>query len=198
MKLMDKLFKDQTRNLNDKLRSCKLECEKVQEILSGQEKQNRQLVAERDKLRIRVQKLIKRKGKDPGLRQCKNCNNEFNDKENFNWSCRTHRSEWSGEIWWCCGKKGKEAAGCKFGKHESRNDKEEDDEFLKDNVGEDGTAKFERCLCCKELGHKTECCSRDPNMKTGTDAYQESARISRIKEFRKMHVDSSINTAQLI
>ena len=29
-------------------------------------------------------------------------------------------------MWWCCGKTSKEAPGCKYGKHESKDD--EDDE----------------------------------------------------------------------
>ena len=28
------------------------------------------------------------------------------DSENYNWSCRTHTSEFGGEMWWCCGKAG--------------------------------------------------------------------------------------------
>lgn len=64
---------------------------------------------------------------DQGLRQCKNCCNEYNEKENFNWSCRMHQSEWGGEMWWCCGKRGKDAAGCKFSKHESKDDAHDKD-----------------------------------------------------------------------
>jgi hypothetical protein len=77
---------------------------------------------ERDKLKKNVTKLLARKGKfDQGLKHCKNCGKEFNEKENFNWSCRVHQSEWGGEMWWCCGKRGKEQPGCKFMKHEMAN-----------------------------------------------------------------------------
>jgi len=77
---------------------------------------------ERDKLKKNVTKLLARKGKfDQGLKQCKNCGKEFNEKENFNWSCRVHQSEWGGEMWWCCGKRGKDQPGCKFMKHEVAN-----------------------------------------------------------------------------
>jgi hypothetical protein len=44
------------------------------------------------------------------------------ETENFNWSCRTHQSEFGGELWWCCGKAGIQAIGCKFSKHESKDD----------------------------------------------------------------------------
>ena len=59
---------------------------------------------------------------------CKKCAKEFIEKENFNWSCRTHKSEWSGDMWWCCGKRTKEAAGCKYGKHEIKDEDEDVDD----------------------------------------------------------------------
>jgi hypothetical protein len=40
------------------------------------------------------------------------CGKDYIDQENFNWSCRTHKSDFSGELWWCCGKKIKDALGC--------------------------------------------------------------------------------------
>ena len=55
------------------------------------------------------------------------CGKDYIDQENFNWSCRTHKSDFSGELWWCCGKKIKDALGCQFGKHEARNEADEDD-----------------------------------------------------------------------
>lgn len=51
------------------------------------------------------------------LKICINCKMEYKDADNFNWSCRTHTSEWSGEMWWCCGKTSRSAPGCKFSKH---------------------------------------------------------------------------------
>jgi hypothetical protein len=82
---------------------------------------------EREKLKKRISKLIAKKGNfASGMKTCKQCTNEYNEKENFNWSCRQHQSEYSGEMWWCCGKKGKDAPGCKYSKHESKDD--EDDE----------------------------------------------------------------------
>jgi hypothetical protein len=33
-------------------------------------------------------------------------------------------------MWWCCGKRTKEANGCKYGKHEIKKDEDEYDEFL--------------------------------------------------------------------
>ena len=48
---------------------------------------------------------------------CTNCGKEYRETENFQWKCRTHWSEFGGELWWCCGKSGFNAAGCKLQKH---------------------------------------------------------------------------------
>jgi len=58
---------------------------------------------------------------------CKNCGKEYNEDANFNWSCRTHHSTFSGEMWWCCGKTKKEAPGCKYSKHKERRENEDDE-----------------------------------------------------------------------
>lgn len=53
---------------------------------------------------------------------CRNCRKDYSEKENFNWSCRTHQSTFGGEIWWCCGRKNKEDPGCKYSRHEPKDD----------------------------------------------------------------------------
>lgn len=89
----------------------------------------KQLAMDKEKSKLRIQKLISRKGKfDGGLQTCKKCGKEYNEKENYNWSCRTHQSDYSGEMWWCCGKTGKETPGCKYGAHESKDDDEDEEE----------------------------------------------------------------------
>lgn len=55
---------------------------------------------------------------------CKKCQKPFIESDNYNWSCKVHASKICGEIWWCCGKAGKDAIGCIVSKHTS---KEEDD-----------------------------------------------------------------------
>ena len=48
-------------------------------------------MTEIDKMKQRIIKLKSRKGKiDLGIKMCRNCGKEFHEKENFNWSCRTH------------------------------------------------------------------------------------------------------------
>jgi len=85
---------------------------------------------EKEKMKKNIVRLLARKGKfDNTQKVCKNCQKEFIEKENFNWSCRVHQSEWGGEMWWCCGKRGREQPGCKFNKHETKADNEENEEY---------------------------------------------------------------------
>ena len=55
-------------------------------------------------------------------------------------------------MWWCCGKLNKEDRGCKFGKHESKDDEDED---LRDDsaAAKLKASKYKRCYCCGEFGH---------------------------------------------
>jgi len=69
-------------------------------------------------------------------------------------------------MWWCCGKSSKDALGCKFAKHASKDDEDEDEDGI---INAKDLAKLVRCMCCKELGHSIEVCPRDPNYKTRAD-----------------------------
>ena len=53
---------------------------------------------------------------------CRNCQKSFFESENFNWSCRTHSSKLTGDVYWCCGKTGKDSIGCIVSKHLSKGD----------------------------------------------------------------------------
>lgn len=105
------------------------EVEKLTEYCQKQEKQIKVVIDEREKLKVRIIKLAARKGTGKeGIKTCKNCTKEYNEKENFNWSCRMHQSDWGGEMWWCCGKRGKDQPGCRYSKHESKDDEIDEDE----------------------------------------------------------------------
>jgi hypothetical protein len=65
---------------------------------------------------------------DLNRKLCHKCNKEFGESDNFNWSCCTHRSEWGGTMWWCCGQTSKDAKGCKFEKHYYIKEENEEDE----------------------------------------------------------------------
>jgi hypothetical protein len=69
-------------------------------------------------------------------------------------------------MWWCCGKTSKEAIGCKYQKHESKDDAEDSDDA--DGEKKEKVDRNLRCFCCREVGHTLVNCPRDPNMRTVT------------------------------
>ena len=100
-------------------------------------------------------------------------------------------------MWWCCGKQGKDQPGCKFSKHESKDDEDDD---LGDDQDVEGAKsnKYMRCAACKEIGHTVQDCLRDPNLKTGVKADVEFERIQKMKDFRKLFADSIVQTTHLL
>ena len=68
---------------------------------------------DQEKLRQRISQLRQNRTNVSNIlsKFCKNCKREYQEKDNLNWSCRVHRSEWGGDIWWCCGKTTKGAPG---------------------------------------------------------------------------------------
>lgn len=106
-----------------------------QEEFAKLDKSFKMMTNERDKLKERLQRLKnKRLRVDVNQKLCKKCGKEFLESENYNWSCRTHTTEYR-IMWWCCGKTNKDAPGCTVSKHESREDEddaaadEKDDKF---------------------------------------------------------------------
>jgi hypothetical protein len=101
-------------------------------------------------------------------------------------------------MWWCCGKRGKEMPGCKFGKHEFK--EEEEDEKTKEEVESliGQQLRNVRCFCCKEIGHTTSNCQRDPNFKTKADIETDAGRLNMIKDQKKLHSDTLISTTHFI
>lgn len=74
-------------------------------------------VKEKDRLKLKLIREANLHKYKEQAKTCYYCKTEYNEKENFNWSCRTHQSDWGGTLWWCCGKTNKDQPGCKFGKH---------------------------------------------------------------------------------
>ena len=159
-------------------------------------KMSKQMVVvsnEREKLKEKIAKLKNRRNVDLNQKICKNCSKEYLENENYNWSCRTHRSEFGGEMWWCCGKTSKDAPGCKFSKHETKDEEEEEKE------DEGGYAKNRRikCICCKEVGHLARDCKREPNIRTDMSPEEELERIDQFKEFKRLNGDTFVFTQKL-
>lgn len=73
-----------------------------------------------------VDKLKLKNTKTYDKRRCRNCKKDYTESENYNWSCRLHKSEYGGVMWWCCGRKNKDHPGCKFASHVNQ---EEQDEY---------------------------------------------------------------------
>ena len=139
---------------------------------------------------------MQKKGKfESGLKTCKVCMKEYREKENMNWSCTQHvNPTYGGEMWWCCGKVGKDAPGCRKTRHISNNEDSESDTDERDKQEK----KYVRCTSCKEVGHTIENCKNDPNMKTGGKPEEEYNRIQKMKDFRKLYADSIVHTTHLL
>mmetsp|Transcript_73701 Transcript_73701/g.168966 ORF Transcript_73701/g.168966 Transcript_73701/m.168966 type:complete len:606 (-) Transcript_73701:195-2012(-) len=167
------------------------ERETIRNHLGQVEKKLKDLIDDRDKLRSRLKKYrARRKMFEAEQKMCRNCGREYVESENFNWSCTTHHSEFSGEMWWCCGRLGREARGCKFSKHESKDD--DDDEDLDDQEATERTEQEKRsklqnvrCFSCKEIGHKAKECPKDPNPRTRLPgSWRSKQEILRIRQLQ--------------
>ena len=132
---------------------------------------------------MKITKLRKRRNVDMSKKVCINCQKEYNHNENYNWSCCTHRSEWGGTMWWCCGKTKITAAGCKFQKHISKEAADEEDE----NAAAI-TTKIQ-CAVCKQHGHRANECDKDPNMRTAHDVESEAKLVCKIMTAHKQYTD---------
>jgi hypothetical protein len=76
-------------------------------------------------------------------------------------------------LWWCCGKTTKDAPGCKFRKHETKDEESDEEDKEERDEEELRNKKNHRCVCCRELGHRIEDCTRDPNFKTNTLVHED-------------------------
>ena len=100
-------------------------------------------------------------------------------------------------MWWCCGKKGKEAPGCLYAKHETKEDEDEDDNEDK-KKDKERQLKYMKCNCCKEIGHSIAECPRDPNIKTKEDPVDDLIRILEIQDNRVLYADTVVTTTHLL
>ena len=193
--IKEQAWRGKCKRLDDCLKECMQQNAALVEQLAAKDRLAKTLAEDRDKLKKNVSRLIAKKGNlQSSTKICKNCQVEFVEKENFNWSCRTHQSEWGGEMWWCCGKRGKDQPGCKFQKHIARSEHEDSED-----LGTDGNVmRKQQCKCCKEMGHSIENCSRDPNLITKNDADEDLKRLNKIKDFKKLHADSVVPTTHFI
>ena len=150
------------------------------------------------KIKERYKKLRSRRfiNNGPTLQTCLKCGKDYNETENYNWSCRMHQSQYSGEMWWCCGKTNKDANGCKFSKHQPRTDK--DDDCMQNPMA----TQVKRCKCCREIGHTIENCTKDPNLRTTIGnpdlVFDEFDRVETMRERKRFHSDTMVQTTHLL
>ena len=125
---------------------------------------------------------------------CKRCNKIYYESDNFNWSCRTHLGKFSGQMYWCCGRNGREALGCYVSKHEPKNEEEEDGRLEGVYNPNDGAI----CSSCRQIGHKAHECLRDPNVRSGQDPFDEDIRIDGIRKKKKVNADNADTQIRLM
>ena len=156
-------------------------------------KKYKQTLDNKEKMKHQILKMRTMKTTAAIQKLCKNCYQEYYESSNYNWSCRVHKvktiilqSEYGEQMWWCCGKLGKDSPGCKYSKHISR----EDEDLTEDIQDSDKNAsKKTKCIViiellqtCMKVGHKTENCPKEPNIRYGYDGRKEYERIKNINK----------------
>jgi hypothetical protein len=126
------LYKDKTTKLKAELQQALEQVESYRQDLVDLHKTYQGVVEESYKLKKRLSAYNNSKSYSNSDKICKRCKRLYSELTNYNWSCKSHPSEYSGEIWWCCGKANKNDPGCIATKHESKSDEEDDLFMLKD------------------------------------------------------------------
>jgi|DEB0MinimDraft_12_1074336.scaffolds.fasta_scaffold19958_3 hypothetical protein len=101
-------------------------------------------------------------------------------------------------MWWCCGKRGKDQPGCKWSKHECKEDDDEEDDENDKEKNKAKQMKLMRCQCCKQIGHNIDDCPRDPNLKTKADPHVDVDRLIKLKDYRKLFADTVVTTTHML
>ncbi|CAG9327405.1 unnamed protein product [Blepharisma stoltei] len=175
LKQLKNSIKTKLDNLNKNLIQAISDRRNFKESLEKLENQYKELTETYERARLDERKLGKKFEVDERI--CKNCQKPYYESQNFNWSCKRHQSTWSGEVYWCCGKRDINAIGCQSSHHVSR----EEDEGNSDEP----KFKFKRCSSCKEYGHGPHECPKDPNAQTNRNAIaivERHRHLTRIKK----------------
>lgn len=189
-----KVAKDKITELQGNLQKAEDEREKLQGKLEEAEHNSKDLTEEYEKLRQKAKqyKMRRKQFGEEEEKVCRHCQKVFIESENFNWSCRRHPNEYSGEIYWCCGKSSRDAIGCKTSKHES---KEDEDEEKINKEGPEQSALMcavSAIQSCKKYGHTATDCPRDPNPRSTHDVFDEVSRIKTIYQAKKKGDDQLV------
>jgi hypothetical protein len=100
---------------------------------------------------------------------CLTCKSLYNPNFNPHGSCIFHKERWNSGSYTCCGSPVKNSSGCCISRHSAETRAEIETETLK------------LCSNCKELGHLSKLCPKDPNTRSGVDPKVELERITKLK-----------------
>ncbi|CAG9314039.1 unnamed protein product [Blepharisma stoltei] len=175
-----KSFKDRVSYLEQELSKTQEESVTIKQEFSTLEKKFADISNEYNRMRQRLKQFKFQSELEEKF--CKNCQKPYIESENFNWSCKTHKSKFSGDLYWCCGRAGKDAPGCVSSKHISKDDEEIE-------IVNEISRLSNRCTSCRTLGHFAHECPRDPNARTKYEPKDELERILDVaKNKKKSHV----------
>ncbi|CAG9324335.1 unnamed protein product [Blepharisma stoltei] len=168
-------FKEKVQQIKDEMAKEREEKEKLQ-IKYEDIKNNYDALSDQfDRMRDKITNFKVNRNGEIEEKVCKNCKKFFFENENFNWSCQIHTSQYSGAMWWCCGRKGENAKGCRTSQHIA---KDEEEELMQEEMR---LRKQQFCTSCTETGHDEKNCPYDPNAKSNFDADEEYERLENLK-----------------
>lgn len=122
-------------------------------------------------LYARTQKNVnKNAGGQAEEHMCGQCNMVFVTSKNHKVACVVHQGEWSGSVWWCCGNTKRDATGCTSSKHVP--------------LDRRGNKQNNRIVCgsCREKGHLSSLCPKDPNVRSKANQDEEISRLLYLKQ----------------
>ena len=94
--------KERFNYLNEDIKSLRQEKEKMRAQLETSEKKILAITEDYEHLKAKMKQLKLKKSLDDNTKDeklCLICKNLYKESENFNWSCKTHLSLYSGDVW---------------------------------------------------------------------------------------------------
>jgi hypothetical protein len=131
VRLTRNITKDSIEKKSKELENTKEERDRFYEENIKMEKRSKELTEELDNNRNKLKQILakRRQVGEKESKNCKLCGRDYYENDNYNWSCKKHTAPFSPDenIYWCCGRFGKNAPECTVSKHESRDDEDEQD-----------------------------------------------------------------------
>ena len=168
---MIRVFKERFNSLQNEYAIILQEREALKSRNLELEKMHSDVSEELQKLRKKVKSRIANGSNIDQEKFCSKCQKTYFERENYNWSCKTHHGNMHENVYWCCGKNGEESGGCVIGKHISK-------EEAITQIHDPYAVKF--CIGCKKHGHLLVDCPKDPNYKTHVEIQEEFKRVERL------------------